>query len=259
MNRIKKLFSEKKENILSVYFTAGFPKLNDTVPVLKQLEASGVDMVEIGIPFSDPVADGSIIQHSGACALANGMRVEVLFEQLKEIRGQVKMPLVIMSYLNPVFQYGMKRFCADCEKAGIDGIILPDLPMLEYQKNYQELFEKHGLKMIFLISPQTSDARIREIDAVSDAFIYMVASASVTGTKKGVSEEQIAYFERVKKLGLKNPLVVGFGISGHDDYATVSRYVPGVIVGSAFIKSLGDSENHKRDIDSFVKSIRGDI
>lgn len=256
MNRINKLFSEKKENILSVYFTAGFPQLNDTVPILKELEASGVDMVEIGIPFSDPVADGSVIQNSGTHALANGMKVEFLFEQLKDIRKEVDMPLIIMSYINPVYQYGMERFCKDCEAVGIDGVILPDLPMLEYQTKYKALFERHGLKAMFLISPQTSESRIREIDSASDAFIYMVASASITGTKKGVSEEQIAYFERVKSLHLKNPLIVGFGISTHEDYATVCRHANGAIVGSAFIRMLAEFGCSPESISKFINSLR---
>ncbi|MFO7369651.1 MAG: tryptophan synthase subunit alpha [Bacteroidales bacterium] len=256
MNRINRLFKEKS-NILSIYFTAGHPTLNSTEPVIKALSDSGADMIEIGMPFSDPMADGPVIQSSSSVALKNGMSLKLMFSQLKDIRKITDIPLLLMGYLNPVLQYGVEKFCSDCAEAGIDGIILPDMPMDIYQEEYQQVFEKNGLFNIFLISPQTSDERIRMIDDASNGFIYMVSSSSTTGVKKGFSPEQVTYFERIRDMRLKNPSLVGFGISTHESFATVCQYARGAIIGSAFVKMLAGSSDLEMDIGKFIQEIRG--
>lgn len=258
MNKIDKLFSEKKANLLSVYFTAGFPNLSDTPVILKELEENGVNLIEIGIPFSDPLADGPTIQHSGEVALDNGMSIKLLFEQLKQCGlQQSKAGMILMGYLNPVMQYGMENFCKDAAALGIDGVILPDLPMQEYLEDYKPLFDQYNLKNIFLITPQTSDERIRYIDEHSNSFIYMVASSSTTGAKSGIADEQEAYFKRIKAFGLKNPTMIGFGISDRASYLKACEFANGVIIGSAFINAIENSLNLKKDIAAFVKKIRG--
>lgn len=256
MNRINRLFKEKS-NILSIYFTAGHPTLNSTVPVIKALSDSGADMIEIGMPFSDPMADGPVIQSSSSVALKNGMSLKLLFSQIKDIRTFTDIPLLLMGYLNPVLQYGMENFCRDCAEAGIDGIILPDLPLDIYQEEYRQVFEKNGLFNIFLITPQTSDERIRMIDDASKGFVYMVSSSSTTGMKTGFSPEQVTYFERIRELKLNNPQLVGFGISTHESFATVCQYAQGAIIGSAFVKMLAGSGDLEMDIRKFIKEIRG--
>ncbi len=245
----------KKEGpLLSIYFTAGYPKLEDTLPVLRGLQESGVDMIEIGLPFSDPLADGPTIQESSMAALRNGMSTRRLFEQLKDVRQEIHVPLVLMGYFNPVLQYGVDAFCRQCRETGIDGLILPDLPLEIYQRDYRAIFESYGLKMVFLITPQTSVERIRTIDAASDAFIYMVSSASTTGAREGFDPAAEAYFRRISDLGLKNPQIVGFGISNAQTFRQATRYAKGAIIGSAFIKTL--SEHGVSGIPGFVKSIR---
>lgn len=256
MNRIDKLFQQRSEPVLNIYFTAGFPELNDTRKILKGLEEAGADLIEIGIPFSDPVADGPTIQESNKKALENGMTLRLLMQQLKGFREEVQVPVVLMGYLNPIVQYGIEKFCQDCEEVGIDGLILPDLPMYEYQTIYKPLFSKHGLHNIFLISPQTSETRIRDIDQHSAGFIYMVSSASITGAKRGISEEQIAYFKRVEAMKLKNPRLIGFGISDRESFLQASQYAQGAIIGSAFIRLLETSRSLEQDIKKFVVSIR---
>ena len=203
MNRINQKLQENKK-ILSIYFSAGYPNLNDTVQIIQDLEKNGVDMIEIGLPFSDPLADGPTIQASSTQALHNGMTTQVLFDQLKDIRKTVNIPLVIMGYFNPMLQYGVEKFCATCAEIGIDGLIIPDLPVDVYADEYKAIFEKYGLKNIFLITPQTSDERIHFIDSVSDGFIYMVSSASVTGSSAGFGNTQEAYFQRIVQMNLKN-------------------------------------------------------
>ena len=257
MNRIEELFQTKPNRVLNVYFTAGYPKLNDTVSILKALEASGADLIEIGIPFSDPVADGPTIQASNDVALKNGMTLKLLMEQLKDIRSQVNVPIVLMGYINPLVQYGIERFCEDCAERGIDGLILPDLPMHEYLEVYKPIFEKNGLLNTFLITPQTSEARIREIDDNSNGFIYMVSSASTTGAKTGISEEQEAYFKRVNSMGLKNPRLIGFGISNKETFDKACANANGAIIGSAFIKVLAEANNLEVEIKDFVKRVIG--
>lgn len=255
MNRLKQLFS-KKSNILSVYYTAGFPNLEDTVPVLTALQAEGVDLVEIGMPFSDPLADGPTIQKSSEQALRNGMSLNKLFEQLAEVRQSIHIPIVLMGYYNPVFKYGVERFVKKCRQVGVDGVILPDLPFDEYCESYQSIFEQSGLSNIFLITPQTSEARIRLIDEHSKGFIYMVSSAATTGTKKGMTSDQIDYFKRVQALQLNNPCLIGFGISDHESYSTACDYSAGAIVGSAFVKQLDAEGTSSIGISKFVKKMR---
>lgn len=252
-NRIlKKLKSDKK--LLSIYFTAGYPSLNSTVQIIQDLESSGVDMIEIGLPFSDPLADGPTIQESSTAALKNGMTTEILFDQLKDIRKTVSIPLIIMGYFNPVLQFGVEKFCQKCKETGIDGLILPDLPLDVYESEYKEIFEKYGLLNTYLITPQTSEERIRQIDKASNGFIYMVSSASVTGSKSGFGVEQENYFDRIASMGLKNPQIVGFGIKDATTFQQATQKAKGAIIGSAFIKHL--TQNGTEKICEFVNSIK---
>lgn len=257
MNRINKLFNDKSSGLLSVYYTAGFPKLVDTVTISEYLQAAGADMVEIGIPFSDPVADGPTIQESNQKALDNGMTLKLLFEQLKALRKTVDIPVILMGYINPVIQYGLEEFCKACTEVGVDGLILPDLPVLEYQQYYQDTFQQYGLKNVFLISPQTSEERIKHIDSISDSFIYMVSSAGTTGAKDKFSEENMTYFKRIKSMQLANPTLTGFGISNNTTFTQATETSSGAIVGSAFIKAIDGSKDLKKDINDFVKTIKG--
>ncbi len=255
-NRIIDLFRKEKENLLNVYFTAGFPSLHDTMPVLTALQEAGADMVEIGMPFSDPVADGPTIQQSNEQALTNGMTLKLLFEQLKDMRSQITVPVLLMGYLNPVEQYGIEKFCAKCQQIGVDGVILPDLPMQAYLDDYKSIFDANGLLNIFLITPQTSEARIRQIDAISEGFIYMVSSASVTGSTAGIAASQEDYFRRIQAMHLQNPTMIGFGISDHASFRKACAYASGAIIGSAFIKMLQESNQIKEDIMHFVSEIK---
>ncbi|TBN13973.1 tryptophan synthase subunit alpha [Hyunsoonleella pacifica] len=255
MNRInQKLIEDKK--LLSIYFTAGYPNIDDTVGIIQDLEKNGVDMIEIGLPFSDPLADGPTIQDSSTAALKNGMTTELLFKQLENIRETVSIPLIIMGYFNPMFQYGVKAFCKKCQELGIDGLIIPDLPVDVYHEKYQAIFEKYGLINVFLITPQTSDERIRYIDSISNGFIYMVSSASTTGAKSGFGEEQTAYFERIGNMDLKNPQIIGFGISNNETFTQATKYAKGAIIGSAFVKHV--TKYGANNIDTFVKKVLDD-
>jgi len=253
MNRISHKLQENKK-LLSIYFTAGYPQLDDTKTILEQLEKSGVDLVEIGLPFSDPLADGPTIQASSTQALKNGMTTNKLFEQLQDIRKTVSIPLIIMGYFNPMLQYGIENFCKNCAEIGIDGLIIPDLPLEVYTKEYQAIFQQYGLQNIFLITPQTSEKRIRQIDEASEGFIYMVSSASITGAKNSFGDAQQAYFERIDRMKLQHPQIVGFGISNADTFEKATQFAKGAIIGSAFIKHL--TENGTQNIHSFVDQIR---
>lgn len=253
MNKIDHLFKSKKSGILSVYFTAGYPKLNDTATILNGLSESGVDMIEIGMPFSDPLADGPVIQQSSEAALKNGMSIALLFEQLKKVKSSAA--LLLMGYLNPVLQFGMEAFCKRASSLGISGVIIPDLPLQEYLDHYKPHFEKYNLKNIFLITPQTSESRIRLIDEHSDGFIYMVSAASTTGSKAGISAEQENYFERIRAMDLRNPLVIGFGISDQQSFSKATAYSNGAIIGSAFVKAIAGSSDIEKDVRNFVSSI----
>ena len=252
MNRINQKLEEDKK-LLSIYFTAGYPNINDTVSIIQNLEKSNVDMIEIGLPFSDPLADGPTIQDSSTKALRNGMTSELLFKQLRDIRETVSIPLIIMGYFNPMLQFGVEAFCKKCQEVGVDGLIIPDLPVDVYHKEYKSTFEKYGLINVFLITPQTSDERIRFIDSVSDGFIYMVSSASTTGAKTGFGNEQDVYFDRIAKMNLKNPQIVGFGISNNETFTQATKQAKGAIIGSAFIKYL--TKNGIDTIDNFTKPI----
>lgn len=253
-NRINECF-ETKQDILNIYFTAGYPSLDDTLRIAKALEKSGADMLEIGIPFSDPVADGPTIQDSSMKALDNGMSLATLLDQLQDLRKEVSIPVLLMGYVNPIMQYGVEKFAKKCAEVGVDGIIVPDLPMDEFISEYQDMFQAVGLHNIFLISPNTSEDRIREIDANSEGFIYMVSSSSITGAKKEMSEGQLAYFERINEMGLNNPRLIGFGISDQKTFDTASRYADGAIIGSAFINQLKEDPSDEA-IKEFVKSIK---
>lgn len=252
-NRINQKLQEDKK-LLSIYFTAGYPNLEDTVPVIEKLQESGVDMIEIGLPFSDPLADGPTIQESSTIALKNGMTTNILFEQIKDIRKTVNIPLIIMGYFNPMMQYGVEKFCAKCQEIGIDGLIIPDLPVDVYHENYQAIFEKYGLINVFLITPQTSNERIKFIDSISNGFIYMVSSASTTGAKSTFGDTQNNYFEKIEKMNLKAPQIVGFGISNAETFTQATKTTKGAIIGSAFIKHL--TNEGVRTIGEFVKTIR---
>jgi tryptophan synthase alpha chain len=256
MNRIDKLFKDKKSNILSVYFTAGYPHLDSTTVIIKALADSGADMIEIGMPFSDPMADGPVIQRSNEKALQNGISLKLLFRQLSEIRKEVKIPLLLMGYLNPVLQFGIANFCRCCNETGIDGVILPDLPPLVYSEQFLPLFEKYNLCNILLITPQSDNERIRTIDKISSGFIYMVSSSSVTGIKGSFSEEQMSYYKRVSEMDLKNPCLLGFGISDQEAFKMACKYAGGAIIGSAFVKILTQDGSLLENINLFIKGLK---
>ena len=247
MNRINNLFQNKNKNILSIYFTAGYPELEDTLPTLKALQQNGIDLVEIGIPFSDPMADGVVIQESSHAALKNGMSIRKLFIQLTEVRKDIDIPLVMMGYLNPIMQFGFENFCRECKRVDVDGMIIPDLPMADYLTEYKDIAEKYGLEFIFLITPETSEERIREIDNNTNGFIYMVSSAAVTGTQSSF-DKQVDYFNRINAMNLKNPRLIGFGVSNKATKDIVFNYSSGAIVGSAFIKAINETKSVEKGI-----------
>lgn len=252
MNRINQKLNENKK-LLSIYFTAGFPALNDTVSIIETLEKSGVDMIEIGLPFSDPLADGPTIQQSSTQALANGMTTKLLFEQLQNIRKTVQIPLLIMGYFNPIMQFGVEQFCQKCNDIGIDGLIIPDLPLATFESELKPIFDHYNLKNIFLITPQTTPERIQKIDAISDSFIYMVSSSSTTGSQNSFGNTQTNYFERIAKMELTNPQIVGFGISNKDTFLAATQHQKGAIIGSSFVNYLQD--NPISSIENYIKSI----
>jgi tryptophan synthase alpha chain len=256
MNRIDNLFSTKKKNILSIFFTAGYPSLNSMEEIILLLEKNGADMIEIGIPYSDPLADGPVIQQTSKIAIANGMTMNNLFSQLKNIRKKVNIPLLLMGYLNPVLQYGFQRFCQSTADAGIDGLIIPDLPIQEYKREYLNTVCEHNLKNIFLITPDTSEERIRMIDDLSTGFIYMVSSASTTGKTKSFNDVQISYFKRIAAMKLKNPVLAGFGIYSRETKEQVFGYVNGAIVGTAYLRALQSSESIEETTTGFLRSLK---
>jgi len=259
INRIDQLFREREREILSIYITAGYPGIDDTVRLLKALQEFGADMVEIGIPFSDPLADGPVIQQSSQLALRNGMTLDLLFNQLKEIRESVSIPLYLMGYLNPVLQMGMEPFLSRCRDTGIDGVIIPDLPPAEYENRYREMFRSYGIYHSLLITPHTDEKRINRIAALSDGFLYMVAAASTTGAKSSVGDSQRDYFQRLKEMNLPVPGLIGFGISNRETFSAACNYARGAIIGSAFIRALGasDSLTLEERVERFIGEIRG--
>ena len=254
MNRIDELFAKKKENVLNVYCTAGYPQLNSTVEVLAALQQNGADIIEIGMPYSDPLADGPVIQQSNMVALENGMSISLLFEQLQPARETIQVPLILMGYMNPIMQYGLEKFCAAAEAVGVDGIILPDLPMFEFETIYQQLFEKHGLKFIFLVTPETGEERIRRIDKLSSGFLYAVSSSSTTGSNKIITD-QSGYFKKLQDMQLNNPVLVGFGIKDKTTFQSAAAYTNGAIIGSAYIKALQHSVNILGTTKEFLNTI----
>lgn len=256
-SKISEMFRGKKNKILSIYFTAGFPELNSTNRVILALQKSGVDMIEVGIPFSDPLADGSVIQQTSMVALSNGMTINILFNQLASIKDQVQVPLVLMGYLNPILKYGIEKFCSEASKLGISGVIVPDIPLDEYIQNYQNIFESYRLPLIFLITPSTPDNRIRLIDSVSKGFIYAVSSLSTTGKEENYSELHRAYLSRISSLKLSNPILVGFGIHNKQTFNIATQYCNGAIIGSAFLKCIGNGSDIEGNTASFISKIRG--
>jgi tryptophan synthase alpha chain len=255
MNRLKHLFDTKTDNLLSIYFTAGYPELDTTIDIAEALEKAGVDFLEIGFPYSDPVADGPVIQHSSEVALQNGMNLNLLFEQLKDLRKRVNIPIMLMGYFNPVVQYGVERFCKKAAEVGVDGIIVPDLPVYEYEKLYAGSFNNNGLSNIFMVTPQTSEDRIRKIDELSNSFIYLLSSSSITGTALQLSVNIEDYYKRIKAMQLKNPAIIGFGITDDKSFNKACEYASGAIVGTKFVKLLGE-ENYLEKIPEFVKNFR---
>jgi tryptophan synthase alpha chain len=255
MNRIQKLFERKDKKILSVFCTAGFPELNSLPEILLALQDSGVDMIEIGMPFSDPTADGPVIQHSNTIAIKNGMTLDVLFSQLETIRETVHIPLILMGYINPAFQYGMEKFLQKANACGIDGIIIPDLPMFEYETFFEPLYKKYAIENIFLITPQTSEARIRKIDSISNSFIYAVSTHVITGGQVAFNEHQATYFSKLRDMQLKNPLVAGFGIRDKQTFDFATSYLDGAIIGSAFIKAIEKTKDISADTKNFINEI----
>jgi len=257
MNRIVALFEQKKQDILNIYFTAGYPGRDDTPVIIKSLADAGADLIEVGMPYSDPLADGPTIQESGTQAIKNGMTLDLLFQQIEAVRQETDIPLVLMGYFNQVMQFGEERFFKRAAEVGVDGVILPDLPVYEYETQYQAMLEALDLTVSFLITPQTSAARIRKIDELSRGFIYMVSNSSITGAKAGISDAQLAYFNRVNEMQLSTPRLIGFGISNHATFRTACQYARGAIIGSAFIRALAEAKDIRQTTLDFVKMVRG--
>ena len=255
-NRLTTLFEKKNRGILNIYCTAGFPQLNSTIEVITALQNNGADIIELGIPYSDPIADGPVIQQSNMQALENGMTIHLLFEQLKSVREHIEVPIILMGYLNPVMQFGIEKFCEMAAKVGVDGIIFPDLPMYEFETEYQQIFIKHNLQFIFLVTPETSDGRIRQIDKLSSGFVYAVSSSSTTGNTKAISEQDF-YFKKLQDMKLTNPVLVGFGIKDKITFDTACTYTNGAIIGSAFINVISGSANISGTTKDFINSIKG--
>jgi tryptophan synthase alpha chain len=255
MSRIKNIFQRKSNNILNVYCTAGYPQLNSTLEVMKALQENGADIVELGMPYSDPLADGPVIQQSGSVALANGMTIKVLFEQLQDFRNEVSVPVVLMGYMNPVLQYDFEKFCADAAAVGIDGLILPDLPEHEFETIYGAIIKKYGLDFIFLVTPETSEERIKKLDRLSSGFLYAVSSSSTTGGSNNMTDVNV-YLERLKSYELKNPVLVGFGIKDKITFDAACTNANGAIIGSAYIKALENTKDVKATTKAFLSSIK---
>jgi tryptophan synthase alpha chain len=255
MNRLKKLFATKTGNVLNVFCTAGFPAADSTLPVMKALEKNGADIIELGMPYSDPLADGPVIQASSARAIANGMTIRKLFEDIHSFREHITIPVILMGYLNPVLQYGFEKFCKDAAACGIDGLIIPDIPVYEYENHYKKIVESYGLDFIFLVTPDTSHDRIRKLDELTTGFLYAVSSSSITGSGKGLSGIH-DYLSGLKELNLKNPVLVGFGIKNKNDFDVVCSYTKGAIIGSAYINALNNNENIEEATREFMKEFR---
>jgi tryptophan synthase alpha chain len=254
MSRIAELFSKKNSKVLNVYCTAGYPALDSTLPVMKALQQYGADLIELGMPYSDPLADGPVIQASGMKALENGMTIAVLLGQLKNMRKEIKVPVVLMGYMNPVLQYGFEKFCADAAAAGVDGLILPDLPAYEFETEYGAVIRKYGLDFIFLVTPETAEERIRQLDSLSSGFLYAVSSSSTTGKDKDMSAQE-GYFKKLQSMQLQNPVLIGFGIKDKATFETASSYANGAIIGTAYIKALEQGGNVEQATKSFLETV----
>lgn len=257
MSRIQQIFAQKKQRVLNVYFTAGFPALNDTLPIMHSLAVAGADLIEIGMPYSDPLADGEVIQQSSSKALENGMTISLLFDQLKSARNDAALHatgIILMGYMNPVLQYGFEKFCADAAAVGVDGLILPDLPEYEFEKEYGAIIKKYGLDFIFLVTPETSSERVRHLDALSSGFLYAVSSSATTGGATDFAAVDI-YLERLQKMDLKNPILVGFGIKDKSSFIAANKFTNGAIIGTAFIKALADSKDIQQTTYNFITPI----
>ena len=255
MSRIQELFKRKTKEVLNVYCTAGFPELNSTLSVMRSLQNSGADLIELGMPYSDPLADGPVIQASGSRALENGMTIQVLFEQLSGFRKGISVPVILMGYMNPVLQYGFEKFCADAAAVGVDGLILPDLPEYEFETEFGAIIKKHGLDFIFLVTPETSEQRIKKLDALSTGFLYAVSSSATTGKDKDFDAVEI-YLQRLQSMQLKNPVLVGFGIKDKETFESACKYANGAIIGSAFIKALEGTENVSESVRLFMNGLK---
>lgn len=256
MSRVGELFSKKPGKVLSIYFTAGYPQYDSTLSIMQSLEEHGADIIELGIPYSDPLADGPVIQESSFVAIENGMSIPKLFEQLKDFRKHIHLPVILMGYLNPVLQYGFEKFLSDAAHIGIDGVILPDLPEQEFRSTYEQLFKKYSIDFIFLVTPETSDERVEKLDELSTGFLYAVSSSSITGSEKDNPQLE-QYLKRLKSLKLKNPVLAGFGIRNQEDFEAVCQHANGAIIGSAYIKALKNSEDVNATTKSFLSSILG--
>lgn len=254
MTRIEELFKRKQYKVLNVYCTAGFPKLESTMEVMKALQDNGADLIELGMPYSDPLADGEVIQQSGAVALKNGMTISILFTQLEEMRANIHVPVILMGYMNPVLQYGFENFCKKAAEVGIDGLILPDLPMYEYESEYAEIINRYNLNLIFLVTPETKDERLKRIDELSSGFLYAVSSSSTTGNNKDISEQE-GYFKKLQNMHLKNSILVGFGIKDRSTFEAACKYTNGAIIGSAYIKALGNGKDINTATSEFLQTV----
>jgi tryptophan synthase alpha chain len=254
MSRIQKLFAKKQNKVLNVYCTAGYPQLNSTLTVMKVLQENGADIIELGMPYSDPLADGPVIQASGSQALENGMTIAVLFEQLANFRKEINIPVILMGYMNPVLQYGFEKFCADASALGIDGLILPDLPEFEFETEYGAIIKKYGLDFIFLVTPETSEERVRKLDELSSGFLYAVSSSATTGKDKDFTAVE-KYLQRLQSMKLQNPVLVGFGIKDKETFQSGCKYANGAIIGTAFIKAIENANNLQDSVKQFMKSV----
>ncbi len=255
MSRIPRLFKNKQGKVLNVYCTAGYPQLNSTLGVMKALQENGADIIELGMPYSDPLADGPVIQQSSSVALANGMTIKKLFEQLKDFRKNISIPVVLMGYMNPVLQYGFEKFCADAADVGIDGLILPDLPEYEFEAEYGAIIKKYDLDFIFLVTPETSEQRVKKLDELSTGFLYAVSSSSTTGSNKNMTDIK-TYLQKLKGLSLKNPVLVGFGIKDKKSFEIACAHANGAIIGTAYIKALAGAGEMAEITRKFLESVK---
>lgn len=256
MSRINELFKRKQERVLNIYCTAGYPRLESTMPILKALEENGADIIELGMPYSDPLADGPVIQHSSTIAISNGMTIAVLFRQLQNLRKEVSVPVILMGYMNPILQYGFEKFCMDAAAVGIDGLILPDLPEYEFETEYGVIIKKYGMDFIFLVTPETTAERAKRLDKLSSGFLYAVSSSSTTGSDKNMQDVS-QYLLRLKELQLKNPVLVGFGIKDKQSFDAACAYANGAIIGTAFVRAMENASSEQDVVRQFLKTVVG--